>query len=419
MRGQRKRAGWVDGAHRGVQSRMVLFVSLGRAAIVAAGCGVFGLAIAGPAQAAASVPNGSLNAVSCASEAACSAVGNGYGTGYDYGAGHGTGLTLAERWNGASWAVEATPNPAGATFATLAALSCPSARACTAVGSSITSIGQTVPVAERWNGESWALQEARNPTGATSATLSGVSCTSARDCIAVGYTGSSSQPTMLAERWNGKNWAIQAIPTPAGGTGTTLSAVSCTAARRCTAVGSYFNSTIGQTVPFAERWNGVKWVLQTTPDLGHMSTGFFTAVSCVTARACIGSGGVDYGGGVTIPLTESWNGTSWAVIQSTPEPGAVLYGVSCTSATACTAVGIYDVYSGGQVATLAERWNGTSWAIQPTIDPTGSTYPTLYGVSCTSGRACTAVGSYYDSTGQTVTLSERWNGTSWMIQPTP
>jgi hypothetical protein len=410
MRGLRKRVRRVDEADRGVKSRIVLSALLRRAAIVAAGCGVFELAIAGPAQAAVSVPNGSLKGVSCASATACSAVGNGYGT----------GLTLAERWNGASWAVQATPNPTGATFATLSAVSCPSERACTAVGSYTSSTGQTMPLAERFNGTSWEIQATPTPTGATSATLSGVSCTAARACTAVGYAGSASQATMLAERWNGTSWEIQATPTPAGGTDATLSAVSCTTATGCTAVGNYFISSIGQTVPFAERSNGAKWVVQTTPDLGHMSAGLFTAVSCVSARACIGSGGVDYGGGVTIPLTERWNGTSWAVIQSRPESGAVLYGVSCTSETTCTAVGIYDVFSvSGQVATIAERWDGTSWSIQPTADPTGSTYPTLYGVSCMSAKTCTAVGSYNDSTGQAVTLAERWDGTSWVIQPTP
>lgn len=173
-------------------------------------------------------------------------------------------------------------------------------------------------------------------------------------------------------------------------------------------------------MPFAERSNGAKWVVQTTPDLGHMSAGLFTAVSCVSAHARIGSGGVDYGGGVTIPLTERWNGTTWAVIQSTPESGAVLCGVSCTSEATCTAVGIYDVFSAsGQVATIAEHWDGTSWSIQPTADPTGGTYPTLSGVSCISATMCTAVGGYNDSTGQAVTLAERWDGTSWVIQPTP
>ena len=75
---------------------------------------------------------------------------------------------------------------------------------------------------------------------------------------------------------------------------------------------------------------------------------------------------------------------------------SVLQGVSCTSATACTAVGDYVNRDGTQV-TLAERWNGTSWTIQSTPNPTGAQYAgwtaTLQGVSCTSATACTAVGT--------------------------
>jgi hypothetical protein len=56
-----------------------------------------------------------------------------------------------------------------------------------------------------------------------------------------------------------------------------------------------------------------------------------------------------------------------AVTRRGPEQtqASYLYGVSCTSATACTAVGYYT-NSGGTDVTLAEGWNGTSWAIQVT-----------------------------------------------------
>jgi hypothetical protein len=68
--------------------------------------------------------------------------------------------------------------------------------------------------------------------------------------------------------------------------------------------------------------------------------------------------------------------------------------VSCTSATACTAVGHYQNGAGTRV-TLAERWDGTSWTIQPTpsLSP-NYFYTTLSGVSCTSATACTAVGAH-------------------------
>jgi len=56
---------------------------------------------------------------------------------------------------------------------------------------------------------------------------------------------------------------------------------------------------------------------------------------------------------------------------------------------ACTAVGYY--YNGGNTsASLAERWDGKTWALEST--PTGVSNPELTRVSCSSASACTAVG---------------------------
>src|SRR6478609_3158058 len=93
-----------------------------------------------------------------------------------------------------------------------------------------------------------------------------------------------------------------------------------------------------------------------------------------------------------------------------------LYGASCTTASACTAVGDY-VTNTGASKTLAERWNGTAWTLQSTPNPSGASY--LNGVSCTSASACTAVGWYVTSTNATLTLAENWNGTTWTVQSTP
>ena len=91
-------------------------------------------------------------------------------------------------------------------------------------------------------------------------------------------------------------------------------------------------------------------------------------------------------------------GAGWSVVPSpNPQvPQGSLSGVSCTSASACTAVGDYTNTTGTRV-TLAERWNGTSWTIQSTPNPTGAKGSSLSGVSCTSASACTAVGYDVDS----------------------
>ena len=70
-----------------------------------------------------------------------------------------------------------------------------------------------------------------------------------------------------------------------------------------------------------------------------------TSTACPASRrtACTAVGVSGNSSGVTSTLIESWNGTRWSVVPS-PSPGTGgndLYGVSCVSATACTAVGFY------------------------------------------------------------------------------
>jgi hypothetical protein len=186
--------------------------------------------------------------VSCTAATACTAVG-------DYLNSSNTDLTLAERWNGSSWAIQPTPNPAGAEGSVLSGVSCTAATACTAVGYyDNSSFGNpALTLAERWNGSSWTIQPTPNPAGATQSVLSGVSCTAATSCTAVGYyaTSSGGDDLTLAEHWNGTRWAIQPTPTPAGARLSYLNGVSCTAATTCTAVGAYIS---GNGLTLAERY---------------------------------------------------------------------------------------------------------------------------------------------------------------------
>jgi hypothetical protein len=118
-------------------------------------------------------------------------------------------------------------------------------------------------------------------------------------------------------------------------------------------------------------------------------------------------------------MAERWNGTAWSVLPVPVPAGTAdgnLLGISCTSATACTAVGHYQI-SSGAMRTLAEFWDGTSWSVQPTPNR-GHGLNELLGVSCPRPGACTAVGTYITSTGVQVPLAEAWDGTSWSVQGT-
>jgi hypothetical protein len=334
-----------------------------------------------------------LHGVSCTSVKACTAVGA-------YTAKGGTGSILAERWNGKAWRIQATPTPKGTTGDNLYGVSCPSPSACTAVGDAFSTKAATdVPLAESWNGKSWRIETTPSARGGTNATLFAVSCTSASACTAVGDYMKSGLNESLVERWNGKAWAVQAAAK--ADRLTFLMGVSCASARACTAVG-YQNTGSGDAKPLAEGWNGKSWTAQKAPLPKGAPGGAFDAVSCTSATACTATG-TNFG--ATAPtLAERWNGKAWRV-QSTPNPPnfktslatVELDAVSCTSSKACTATGSYQ--PDGVSAYYAEVWNGTRWAVQTTPVPSGSQGGSLLGVSCVPNR-CAAVGAYFSSTGQ-------------------
>jgi hypothetical protein len=338
----------------------------------------------------AGASGGELNGVSCTSAEACTAVGY---SRTNVGASRIVFQTLAERWNGRTWSIQPTPKPAGSEgsvcttlrrcgIRSLYGVSCASATACTAVGSFVNSAGIVQALAERWNGSDWAIQNTADVAGA----FGGVSCTSATACTAVGTRFTSDGFERLAERWNGSNWVIQSVPGSAD-KNTGLTGVSCTSAKACVAVGTFL---------VVDVWNGTSWSAQRTVHL--VAGAVFQGVSCVSPSACTAVGGLstaDQGFGVGLPLAETWDGTSWS-IHNTPNPTinvTGLLGVSCTSPSACTAVGSY-AYGQDSLATLVEVWNGTRWSIQSTPIPntTDQIFNVFNGVSCPSSTACTAVG---------------------------
>ena len=148
-------------------------------------------------------------------------------------------------------------------------------------------------------------------------------------------------------------------------------------------------------------------------------------LSCSSATSCTAVGtyypqptpGVGY-----LPLAEHWDGTRWA-IQPTPipagSPQAQLSAVSCASATSCTAVGFYYVDAGGNSGPLAEHWNGTRWAIQHVPLPALASGGTLRGVVLPTTSDCTAAGSYNTFNQNTGLFAARWNGTRWTSQVLP
>jgi hypothetical protein len=146
--------------------------------------------------------------------------------------------------------------------------------------------------------------------------------------------------------------------------------------------------------------------------------GQLTALSCVSASSCVSVGSFVDRTGVAEPLAARWDGSSWAV-DHVPAPDgntyARLYGVSCTAGSACVAVGGYIDGNGSHP--LIERWDGSSWTTE-SISDSGAAAGSLQAVSCTSSTACVAVGSTagVDARFTAAILVARWDGASWQLQ---
>ncbi len=361
---------------------------------------------------ASSIPQmGSLASVSCSSAQRCIAVG------YQIVS---KPMPLAESWNGKAWTVMAIPMPSGAVSGSLSGVSCAGANACLAVGSYATQAqqksGNAAPLAEMWNGKNWKITAALLPKHTSSASLVGASCSSAQACVAVGFSGPARGGSALAESWNGKIWTVKATPIPKGSVSGSLSGVSCSTAHACVAVG--YSATEAELKsssqePLAEVWDGATWKDTSAPPSDSLLSG----VSCTSAEACVAVGDQSLGSSEFQTVADQWNGKTWRAV---PIPSlmnsSTLGALSCHAADACVTVGSYDTNEA--YATLTEAWNGAKWNLLVTPNP-ASAASSLDGVSCWSADSCMAVGRYVGnsqlSSGDSVPLTEGWNGTAWTI----
>lgn len=295
-----------------------------------------------------------LDSVSCTSLTFCVAVGS-------YQNGSGVSQTLIESWDGTAWTIALSPNP-GSLGDVLSGVSCTSATFCVAVGHVVASNiqgGQTL--VESWNGTTWSTTPSLTDLNGSS--LSAVSCTSPTDCVAVGVDWSADD-FPLVYTWHGSTWSTTGVIDTIAPYGLgRLSSVSCTTSTFCMAVGSWndFGATVGPRVyvQIGSSWSAIAYP--------SISAGVGT-VACTGPTFCMTPG-------------YSWNGTTWSATSS---PGSIS-GLYCTSPTDCVAVGGNSI----------ESWDGSTWSAASNPSPTS----VLSGLSCTDSTDCVAVGS---AAGQTL-----------------
>jgi sugar lactone lactonase YvrE len=309
-----------------------------------------------------------------------------------------------------AWGVEANEDPSGVTSIVPGGISCASSESCLMVGS-YTSSGVQSALAKVKSASGWSLATPAKPSGQTLGGFSDVSCTAANSCIAVGGYQTASTSSTLAERWDGSKWTIQETPNPSSPT-RSLTGISCPTANYCMAVGVATEGTTTKTL--AERWNGAKWSIVSTPNVEGYEKNSLVEVACVSSSDCWAVGTSTGSGKTETALAEHWNGTTWSI--NSPAGVSKLTNVSCASSSSCLAT---------TDKLLLARWNGSTWSQETAATPEDAKkkvsgevfYVSLKDISCTSASACVAVGEYISKTSPEYRpLVEAWNGSTWTVQ---
>jgi hypothetical protein len=191
-----------------------------------------------------------------------------------------------------------------------------------------------------------------------------------------------------------------------------LGMVSCASAGNCSAVGGYADSSDKAQVLLLTETDGV-WaagVEAVLPSNARVGAGAGFAMSCASPGNCDAVGAYTDRSKNLEPLILSEKAGSWAagVEGKLPANAAkrkqtgVLNSVACTAPGTCSAVGGYFDKSGDSEAVLLRETAGHWWIGKEAKLPTNAA-PTrkyagetvdLLAVSCSSARSCSAVGSY-------------------------
>jgi len=249
--------------------------------------------------------------------------------------------------------------------------------------------------------------------------LNGVALYFRNDVWAVGYYVNSAGNAQTLAEWRDAqtlHWSVYPSPNP--GVNNVLNGLISTASNDFWAVGdSYTAGPTTDSQTLVERWNNFNkgWYIVPSPNPGAYNT--LNALAQIPNSSDLWAVGSSSGGS----LIEQWDGTAWNVIPS-PNPvgtSITLNAVSALTTNQAWAVGNY-VDSSGQTQTLIEKWNGKEWKIIPSPNVSGASSNVLNGLSSTNGaKYLWAVGSYSMTGQDSNTLVEHWDGTSWTIVPSP
>jgi hypothetical protein len=237
--------------------------------------------------------------------------------------------------------------------------------------------------------------------------ISGLSCPSAGNCVAIGWSGSA-ELAAVTEKDGTWGKPVSINDSKIYNVELDINALDCTSAGNCVVGGSYLYDTNPVTwLPFvvSER-HGIWAKAETLPGVSspNLLGGSVDSISC-TDTTCLGIGSYTTGTYDQQVMTYQDVATArngiWGkarLIPGLPDgsmlgpDGSLVGQVSCSPGGTCDIIA--TVFDTGQIFTLSER-NGT-WNTTPDDIPgTAGLHDTLTSLSCPAGGDCSGDGTYY------------------------
>jgi len=262
----------------------------------------------------------------------------------------------------------------------LRATTCPSASYCVAVGWD----ANDAPVVLAGDPSTWSIAEAKEITlgasfGAlpyTANTLSSVTCSSTTWCVAVGGD-MNDRPIVLAG--DPATWGAAQVHEIAIGTAD-LRSVACTSSTSCVAVGAAGNGLFVLTGDPSTWGAGQAKRIMLGSAFGRGYGNYLSSVSCSSPTACVAVGEDSN----SEPLVLAGDPSTWGVAQAkeialgdslgVPQYPAAnsLLSVACSSSTSCVAVG-----EDANIQPLVLAGNPSTWGVAQAKEI--ALYPTSFG----------------------------------------
>jgi hypothetical protein len=277
-----------------------------------------------------------------------------------------------------------------------------------------------------YDGTKWTAFPAPKIRGDNTSFLGGVVAISPTEAWAVGSIGNGlGNPNQVIEKWDGTKWSVFPGPKFSKNQQPSLKTMASISANDIWAIGDLNDNNIGQLYFLFEHWDGTKWTASAS--ISGDAFLFGSHADATDDVWAVGFSGPENDSSRTLAMR--FDGSSWKAV-STPSVGSganQLNGVLALAPNDVWAVGFSTpVRPPAQAATLTliEHFDGSKWTVvpSPNVGPkTKYQSNRLFGLTANSPTDIWAFGSYFsaDGFGHQKTLLLHWNGTEWIIAPSP